>query len=117
VVLYFLCGFVLYAVSDFITWRWAWVESFRAAMDEHEVRPRRGSVLEVVEDEDDPWVEYDQLVQDQARDTWLRELQKNMKFMRLSSPVSVMRALFEFVLPMAVAGYAVYALWSGLPTR
>lgn len=118
IVLYFLTGFFLYAASDFIAWRMAWVDAFRAAVEESENRPpRKPLVLDDVDDDDDPWIEFDQSMHETYVNNWSRELDKNMKFLRLSSPISFLRALFEFFLPLAIGGYAVYALWSGLPTK
>lgn len=116
VVIYFLVGFVLYAASDFINRRGAWVDAFHAAVEESETRPRRKRLIpDDFEDKEDPWEEFDRTMHDTYVENWTREMDKNMKYFRLTGPVSFLRMFFEFFLPIFIGGYAVYALWSGVP--
>lgn len=118
VVIYFLAGFLLYAASDFINWRGAWVDAFGAAVEESEARPPRKLLrLEDFEEEEDPWEELDRKNHAMYVENWTREMDKNMKYFRLTGPISFLRMFFEFFLPILIGGYAVYALWSGLPTN
>lgn len=90
VTLYLLVAFVLYAASDFLAWRFAIMNVFRDAKRRHS---------EVESDPEAGKWGFD-LVTVQYRYWFL-----------FSGPVSVLRALFEFVIPLIVAAYAVLTVW------
>ena len=90
ITIYFLVAFAIYAASDFVAWPLAFLPALREAFS---VRKKR-----VMED----------------RDYELTYLYKHMAswgvVFRLSGPLSFIRALFEFVLPLLVGVYAVLLL-------
>lgn len=90
VTLYFLAAFTLYAASDFLAWRFAIMNFFREAKRRHS---------EAQSDPDAGQLGHD-LVTVQYRHWFL-----------FSGPVSVLRAVFEFVIPLIIAVYAVFTLW------
>lgn len=91
VIAYFLAAFILYAASDFLSWRLA----LRDYIEER-MRHRYEEQREVRNEE------LERYQSDLARRYFL--------IYRLRSPVSVLRAVFEFLLPVAVGIYAMYIL-------
>jgi len=84
---YFLSGFVIYSLSDFIVWRnkitEAYISSYEKYMSERD--------------------RYQQDHRDMELDEERRRIyHKNRVWSTLTKPVSVVRALFEFALPVAV---------------
>lgn len=94
VVLYFLVAFILYGVTDFLSWRLSYNEmakaSYRQFLDQMDRLSSR---------ESNP---YEEIIKS-WRSTWPN---------RLAGPASFMRAAFEFLLPFIIGGYAIYALYS-----
>lgn len=91
VVLYFLVAFVLYGLADFLSWRLSYDEGAEVAfVAQMQRRTSRDT---------DP---YKNIVRS-WRSTWPNHL---------AGPVSFVRAIFEFLLPLVVGGYAIYALYS-----
>lgn len=93
VVSYFVVAFVVYGVSDLLAWRLSYNEGVKA-IDQTRI-DRIDQNTRGVEEEPRirasyPWSYF-----------WL---------MRFVVPISGVRAAFEFVLPLAVGGYAVYVL-------
>ena len=93
VVFYFLLAFVVYALTDFVTWRVILSEAWHKASDEGD---------------DDAYL-------DKAIAGVFDDLEKqfgkapNWRWVKASRPVAVLRALFDFVLPVCV-GVAVIAI-------
>lgn len=95
VTLYFLGAFVIYAASDFLAWRLAFIESVRKVLAER--RKQRKLSEDQIRDEEEHMYGY--------------MAQRRVVF-ALSGPVSIIRALFEFGLPLFVGIYAVFTLWT-----
>lgn len=93
VALYFFFAFVIYAAADFLAWRRALVAYRVERMREH-VRLKH----ELAEE---------RLHQEEA---FLWEQSRGYAFFSLAGPVSVVRATFEFVLPVVVGIYAIQLL-------
>ncbi|MFB3884447.1 MAG: hypothetical protein ACE144_04410 [Thermodesulfobacteriota bacterium] len=99
IVIYFLAAFIIYSASDFIAWRLA----FRSALGE--MFKKRIAVRK-------------DLFSSSRLDEESRELEKmlNQRFRRervvfaLSGPVSIIRALFEFLLPITAGLYTILSL-------
>jgi hypothetical protein len=85
---YFLLIFLIYATSDFLAWRLALLASVRNSMVDLQ-RPKKGT---------------SRLVRDQVR--------KHQIMFSLAAPVSLLRALVEFLLPVAIGLYTVFGLLS-----
>lgn len=97
VVTYFLVAFVIYAAADFLAWRRAITRSLRQSIIESKQQKHVMS--------DDEWYEIESRI--------------NQKFgyvvFRLSGLVSIIRAIFEFVLPVIVGVYAIILLATAEP--
>lgn len=98
VILYFLTAFVIYALSDFIAWRLALMDSDRQALI-----MRHKIVLEALRKGSG---EKKEDIYNDA--TFFKKLSIFLWFLR---PISVSRALLEFLLPIVVGTYAVVALF------
>ena len=101
-----LGAFIVYAASDFLSWRLAVVRSARESFEEFKAGMRQDNESEGVSaarEDRYRWAEED----------FRRQQSRNRYAYSLSSPVSVLRGLFEFVLPVVVGSYALLVLWSG----
>jgi hypothetical protein len=96
VVLYFLVAFVIYAFSDFVSWR----ITFRGALREAHME-RVQSELEGISKE--------------TKDVTETHARRGRRWTRAARPTSWARTIFEFLLPVLVGSYAVIALLSGSP--
>lgn len=94
VVLYFGAAFLLYGTSDFLAWRLALHKRIREGYRRHEERMRQPPSKE-------PTYE--------IRDI---HLPLEMAMTRALGPVSVLRAIFEFALPLGIGAYAAWLLLS-----
>lgn len=94
VTLYFLVAFIIYAAADFLAWRRALVAYRVDRMREH-ARARREMLPDVVKQEE----------------AFMWEQSKGSVLFGLVGPVSMLRALFEFLLPIGAGLYSVYMLW------
>lgn len=99
VVAYFVVAFILYGLTDFLAWRLSYNEGSKVAYQElfarMHSRESSGS--------NEPASYY-------PRD-WI-PLWPN----HLAVPISFARAMFEFVLPILIGAYAIYALVSAITT-
>jgi TRAP-type C4-dicarboxylate transport system permease small subunit len=96
VVIYFSTAFLIYATSDLVAWQ---VSFHNSVFDWRRARALRGPEEEKADEE------------------VIGELQtRGLLWRNLSPPVSFLRSLFEFVLPLGVALYAVIAL-QAVPVR
>ncbi|MFX0212268.1 MAG: hypothetical protein ACFFDT_40215, partial [Candidatus Hodarchaeota archaeon] len=97
ITLYFLIAFIFYASSDFIAWRLAFMraigKSLRKSL-EREMMPA-------------------------SAETELENIEQSIRLsfgarviFSLSSPVSVLRAIFEFLVPVVVGIYTIIILWT-----
>jgi hypothetical protein len=93
VTLYFLVAFVIYATSDFLAWR-------RSLLTYHVERMRENARLRRE-------LKPEHLEQEQAI---LWELDRSTLLFSMIRPVSTVRALFEFVLPIVFGVYAIILL-------
>ena len=99
IVIYFLAAFIIYSASDFIAWRLA----FRAALEEilrKRIAARKNLIgLRPVDEES------------RELEKMLNERLRNERVVfALSGPVSVIRALFEFLLPITAGLYTILSL-------
>lgn len=99
VIIYFLFAFVVYALSDFIGWRKR-VSMFYEENTKAFIKRMRGR------DNDD----YDY---DSEFSEYIKQAEKRVRFWKKLTPVaSIIRGLFDFLLPLMVSAYAVYILVS-----
>jgi hypothetical protein len=107
VILYFLGSFAIYGLSDFLSWRYAYLRAdWLREIDEMsesilEVRMKTEAALEAAEDDTGDRLPRGRLIMT------LPALPP-----ALARPVSWGRALLDFLLPLLVALYATYALLS-----
>lgn len=87
-ILYFICAFFLYAISDFIVWKKAIIKQYLAEYSES-FDETCGHSLSVEEMD--------------MQSEKSRIYRRNKIWLKLSKPVSIFRALFEFILPILVA--------------
>lgn len=90
--IYFLIAFVLYALSDFLSWRLALISSVRSNLKENPI----------------------EFANTTTKEFYHFYMHKSRVVYSLSSPVSILRACFEFILPLAVGIYAIIQLWNGI---
>lgn len=93
VVLYFFTAFIIYGLSDFVAWMVSYNKGLKAA---HQ------SFIDRI----------DQKIRGTEQESRIRA--PNSRWFpwlgRLAVPLSIVRAMFEFVLPLVVGAYAVYVL-------
>lgn len=94
VVIYFLVAFVLYGVSDFLSWRIAYNEASKLTYQNFFDDFTRGSLASDKKYYPKEWVPM-----------WPR---------KLAFYVSVLRAFFEFFLPVVFSVYAIFLLFTRL---
>lgn len=92
--LYFLSAFFLYAMSDFIVWRKKITEEY--------IEEAKKMIRSDMYD-NSPQDQYDALVQSEESKAW----SKYQIWVRLTKPMSLSRAIFEFLLPIMVAIYSI----------
>jgi hypothetical protein len=95
VVIYFLIAFLIYAASDFVAWRVSLTYAIRTAIlnDIRQTRPER---------------EIEDNIREQFSDI-------GRLWVAATRPMSVVRAIFEFLVPIMIALYTVHALWTTPP--
>jgi hypothetical protein len=91
---YFLAAFVIYAAADFLSWR-------RALH-----RERGAQIVKQLEKIRDGLKEQDL---EERKEIYART-KAWLTVFRLSNPVAIIRAIFEFVLPVVVGTYAIWLL-------
>ena len=96
IVIYFLIAFLIYALSDFLAWRLNIRESQRAGLKE-----RTPSPLNPLND----FTEYAR-----QRDENVEKRLPGRRWQTLSLPISILRAVLEFGVPILISGYAVFLL-------
>ncbi len=93
IVAYFIVAFMIYAASDFIAWRNCVIE-----YSAENVKKFFKDVKEPVKEQAD-------------HDIILKDLEAKMRFWRGKAwTTSIIRAVFEFVLPLVVGAYAIWSL-------
>jgi len=96
VIAYFLCAFLIYAASDLVAWR---VALHNSSMD---------------------WARRRELLKEEERkveEHLFRELYRGYMWSRVSGPMSLARATFEFAVPIVVGVYAAVRLMNApIPT-
>jgi hypothetical protein len=85
IISFYLIAFLIYALSDFVTWRLAFIDEIKRLMKE---------------DSESPDGMFRNL-------TYLQH-----KWNSVSTTTSVIRALFEFLIPIAIAAYSIIVLLS-----
>jgi hypothetical protein len=93
VVLYFVTAFIVYGLTDFLAWMLSYNLGAKAAL--------QMSIGQV--DQKIRGIEEEPIIR--APNSWFYPWLR-----RLTTPLSLVRAGFEFVLPLVVGGYAVYIL-------
>ncbi len=94
IVIFYLIAFVIYSLSDFITWRLAFVAELKKLfkeVNEAAVTMQKTGV-------------------NTSEDSRIRYLEYRWNL--ISTPTSVMRAILEFVVPIALAIYSIVILWN-----
>ncbi len=87
IILYYLVAFVIYAASDFITWRSAFIAEYKKGINQEE---DQGGYTD-----------------ERANDIIAME-----KYWRsLSTPISIIRAIFEFTVPIIISCYSIVSLF------
>lgn len=97
VTLYFVVAFLIYAAADFLAWRRA-LRAYRIERMREHAKLKRELTEEYFREEEA---------------LLLRASSGSQALFVLAGPVSILRALFEFVLPIGVGIYAVQLLWFG----
>lgn len=125
VVIYYLIAFVLFAISDFIVWRIAFGSIVRAQWGRMTMNPDKDKLL--TKDEQRIIQLEKQITEmkaEQMRGSFDKQLGLDIDFMnwgmpnyliRLSTPVSLFRSIFEFLLPILVGIYALILLFVHKP--
>jgi hypothetical protein len=97
ITLYFLIAFIVYASSDFLAWRLAFRQALRRSLKER----------------------WDAELQGDESYKRLREYEQEFRMgignrvvFILSGPVSFIRALFEFILPIVIGIYTIILVWT-----
>jgi hypothetical protein len=86
VVLYFLVAFITYGLSDFLAWKLAFNVSIRDRMERDFLAKKKNKDLD-----------------EKLRDVFLRNSRTLLAAVR---PISFLRTVFEFVVPIAIAVFA-----------
>jgi len=103
VIIYFLFAFIIYASSDFLVWRRALRREVSVAVTER-LKKMHQLGKEFSEKEDK-----------ELKETLQRSgLHRDNLVYGFSQPVSIIRAFFEFLLPIIVGLYGVFILWQPL---
>lgn len=95
VTLYFAVAFLIYAAADFLAWRRA-LSAYRIEKMRERMK-LKGTVAE------SQTMEEERIIMESMRG--------NRVIFTLAGPVSTLRAIFEFLLPIAVCIYAIQLLW------
>lgn len=95
VVLYFVVAFLIYAITDFLSWRRAILEQSVA----HDIAEQH--------------LPEDPNMYDDRDIMHVRQLVDGRFIVTAIRPVSVARAIFEFLLPLMVGCYSIYVLLTG----
>lgn len=93
--LYVLAAFIIYASSDFLAWRLAFNKLSREVMKQKHDEKRKATYIDDTMDGIDAHFE-----------------KKTSLMIMMTRPISVIRALFEFVLPVVVGIYSTVLMWS-----
>jgi hypothetical protein len=103
VTIYFLVAFMIYAAADFIAWR---ISLYMAIAEAGERREKQ------LDEERSKWDPNDDIIKrKEHRDKHLEEIINREKLVFFSTtPVSILRAIFEFLLPVIVGLYSTYLL-------
>ena len=95
VTLYFTVAFLLYASSDFLAWRLSHLEVIRKPIIEGVRAKLLNSEEAAITIKKRIWITIGAMI-----------------VANFTAPVSVLRALFEFVLPIIIGSYAIFLVWS-----
>jgi hypothetical protein len=131
VVIYYLSAFIIYALADFIAWRSALSEVFSEgwgaatsisypsakkepdAMTEAE---QRAAFLEGELKKMKDKAERQELMERLGMsDKQVEKMLKPVSLIRYSTLLSIVRGIFEFIVPLIVGGYALYLLLTHAP--
>ena len=97
IILYFLIAFLIYAASDIIIWHRSFSRTLKdATVDRWKSEAKKDPIMEV---------------SDYIEDFFKRRFSVRL-ILGLTSPVSLLRAIFEFFLPIVVGIYAIIIIWS-----
>jgi len=98
VVGYFLVAFAIYAIADFVTWRARRRDAHQRSLDAKWQRAREQAAGE-----------YERIRNLQSK---VPDLPPSVVATFLTLPVSIIRATFDFALPLIVGAYAMVSLWT-----
>ncbi|NVL90859.1 MAG: hypothetical protein HWN69_07700 [Desulfobacterales bacterium] len=97
IILYFLIAFLIYASSDFLIWRLSYFHTLKHSMlDKWKTEAEKAPTKEMANYIDD----------------FLKRGFPARIILGLTRPVSLLRAVFEFLLPIAFGIYAIIIVWS-----
>jgi hypothetical protein len=104
IIAYFLAAFIIYAASDFLTWR----RLFRTRTTEAKIEATRRKREVLMQSKELNELSREQQEQIKKLDEQMEKLEgaDESALISLTRPVSLIRAVFEFLLPLAVAIYA-----------
>lgn len=95
VLLYFTVAFFIYAMSDFIVWKKsiseAYISEYKKYMIVRDSYPQSASEAEIEDEEKQAY-------------------KRNEIWVSLTKPMSISRAIFEFVLPLIVGSYSMFIM-------
>ena len=112
VIAYFLIGFIIYALSDFIAWRFAFMNTIRQnerESEKEEVEMKLREREERKRQQEEGSLDYEPIYP-LSRHYQVEAPRDIQVLYRIHAPVSVVRAAFEFILPIAISIYAVVTL-------
>lgn len=98
ITLYFLIAFMIYASSEFLAWRMDFYHAYMELLSKF-----FGTVGTSIEIAPEKLREYE---------TNYRKRLSNRIIFVLSGPVSILRAIFEFLLPVVVGVYTIILVWA-----
>jgi len=103
ITLYFLIAFFIYASSDFLAWRLAYLKVIQ------------GPIIERLRAELQKDLSDERIIGAKKKTIWITMGARIVA--NLTGPVSFIRALFEFILPVVIGIYAIILVWTkDLPT-
>jgi len=104
IIAYFLAAFIIYAASDFLTWR----RLFRTRTTEAKMEATRRKREVLMQSKELNDLSPEQQAGIKKLDEQIEKLEgaDESALISLTRPVSLIRAVFEFLLPIAVAIYA-----------
>lgn len=113
IVAYFLCAFMIYAVTDFMAWRY---RLHKAALLVDLEYGKKVTTVPVVTELDSEGKRRKVEVDEKMKELHLVTVgEREGRLNSRSYAVSKLRAVFEFIVPVIIAIYAIFLLWTHRP--